>query len=325
MYPATTTGRNENVFNAITGESASGNTALLTAAVSKSFQNHIKSLPEGMRSKTIQEMLEFINKHFPDEILKFQKPFHERGITLADDSSETGAVSIHPMGKLLDKYECFELPEHLNSLVDNFNSELTLIKNIEEDTETSPFLKKRQMKRFSEPFVNFGRYILERSSPLCNPNNSGGSTYSDCTAAALKTKSNLESWHNSIKFLCEGVFDPLLAEPGSPDYNGRDKDKAIDLLKKMEVLMKTNEDIYYVKIDKTLGMIKRGIFRDKARSYLTGSILEHFIGSRNLVVFQKTMQMFFEYYQFTPEPAFIEISPELNEIIKSYSEKKSSY
>ncbi|MBO9482448.1 hypothetical protein [Salinisphaera sp. G21_0] len=320
-----TTGRNENALYTFANESGSDGSALLTDAVSKTFQDHIKLLPEGRRGKTIQEMLRFVNRNFPGEIVEFERSLRDRGVALAEDSSETGAVSIHPMGKLLDKYKCFELPEHLNSLVENFNSELTRLINIEEDTEAPPTLKKREMKRSSESMVNFGRYILEESSLLCNQKNCGGSTYSDCAAAARETKNNLESWHKSIKFLCDGVFDPLLAEPGSPDYNDSDKSKAIDLLKKMEVLMQTNENKYYVKIDKTLGLIKKGIFRDSARSYLTGSILEHFIGSRNLVVFQKTMQMLFEYYQFTPEPAFIEILPKLNDIIKSYSEKTSRY
>ncbi|WP_422488829.1 hypothetical protein [Endozoicomonas sp. ALE010] len=320
-----TTGGNDNALYTFTNEPAPDGSGLLTDAVSETFQKHIKLLPEGRRGKTIQEMLRFVESNFPGEIVEFEKSMRDRGVALAEDSSDTGAVSIHPLGKLLDKYRCFELPEHLNSLVDNFNVELTRLINLEEDTEISPMLKKREMKRFSEPMVNFGKYILDQSSPLCNLKNWGGGTYSTCAAAALETKSNLESWYESIKFLCEGVFDPLLAEPGSPDYNNSDKGKAIDLLRKMEVLMQTNENKYYFKIDKTLSFIKQGMYRDNARSYLTGSILEQFIGSRNLLVFQKTMQMFFEYYQFTPEPAFIEISPELNETIKSYSEKTSSY
>ncbi|MBO9493019.1 hypothetical protein J7438_02790 [Thalassotalea sp. G20_0] len=316
----TTTNTDQFASNTCTAQPMSGK---LTAAVSKTFQSHVMTLPdEKERSETLQKMLNFIKVHFPGEMSDFSRTsLDKRRMTPAENSSESMDVSIRPMRKLLDKYECSDLPEHLNSLVDSFNAELKRIKNIEENTEIIPSLKKRDMKRFSEAIVDFGRYIYKQSSPLCEADNRGGCTASDCVTAAIKTKSNLESWHNAIKILCEGVFDPLFAELGSPDNNASEKVKAIELLNKMQQIMQTYEREDYFKIDRILNMIEQGVYRVKAQPYLSGLIFEDFFNIGDLIVFQETMQMLFDYYQFTPESALTKVPPKLNDIIKSYASK----
>ncbi|MBO9482450.1 hypothetical protein [Salinisphaera sp. G21_0] len=316
MYPATTTGRNENAFNTITNESASADSALLTAAVSKTFQDHIRLLPEGRRSKTIQEMLEFIKKHYPGEILEFQKPFHKREVTLAENSSETGAVSISPMEKLVADHNCHELIANLNSMVEEFNTKLKHFIKYSQDSEISSYLREDASRRFSKQLEDFGKHINKRTNQDCERARADSGT-------VVKTQQKLDAWHNSVKVLSQGLLDPLLDNPEGPNHNSREKDKALSTLKDIQSLKHDIGKKDYFKIDSILRYLTTNAPRENICSRLSNLILTDFIGSGNLMVFQKTLQRLFDYYHFIPyEGPLGEITNDLYESIQIYAAMK---
>ncbi|MBO9493018.1 hypothetical protein J7438_02785 [Thalassotalea sp. G20_0] len=313
MFPATTCTTDQSASS--TAQPTSDSSALLSAAFSKAFQRYVMTL-SGMNecSLTIQEMLKFINDHFPREMLNFQKSLEDRELTVAENSCETKAVTIHPMGKLLDKYECFELPENLNSLVKDFNFKLNHFKNNLQDSENPSELRKMNLLMFSTRLYDFGKDILKKTNCLISRADKKN---------AEEIQWNLNTWHNSVKILSEGVLDPLLDETEGLNQNSIEKDNAISLLDEIQKLLQKHGKKDYYKIDILLRSLANGMFRETARSRLSGYILTDFIGSGDLVVFQKTMQLLFDYYQFTPYDGPLgEIGTDLCDTIKMYAAMK---
>ncbi|WP_422448951.1 MULTISPECIES: hypothetical protein [unclassified Endozoicomonas] len=322
MYPATTTGRNQYASNIRTVQTVSDSSALVTVTVSQAFQNNVKALKmsdKGKCSEAIQGMLRFINNEFPDEMSSFQeKPFRERGVTtLAENSSETRAVTISPMEKLIANHKSFELITHLNSLVDDFNARLTAFTGYYHDSELPPSVRKRELNIFSPKLNDFGKDILKKTNGDCD-------TFYGGSEFAEETKRQLDAWHNSVKILIEGLVDPLLDKSEGLDHNSSEKENAIFLLKEIQKLQHEDGKKDYHKIDILLKYSSNSTaLRETFRSHMSDCILKDFIGSDNLLVFLKTMQLLFDYYQFTPhnEPLG-EITKDFCDTIKKYAEMK---
>ncbi|MGO0306481.1 hypothetical protein ACTL6P_07685 [Endozoicomonas acroporae] len=324
MYPATTTGRNQ---YASTDHSASGSSALITFSVSQAFHKLVKTLESSDKvrcSETIQEMLWFINNEFPDVMLRFQeKSFSEREVTtLAENSSETRAVTISPMEKLIANHKSFDLITHLNSLVADFNIRLTVFTGHFHDSESCPSNREMNLNIFSSKLHDFGKDILKKTNRTCDID-----TYHDseaCIELAEETKRKLEAWHNSVKVLSEGLVDPLLDKSEGLDHNSSEKENAISHLKEIQKLQHEDGKKDYHKIDILLRYsANSAALRETVRSRMSDCILKDFIGSDNLLVFLKTMQLLFDYYQFTPynEPLG-EIEKDLCDTIKKYAKMK---
>ncbi|WP_257284137.1 hypothetical protein [Endozoicomonas sp. SESOKO1] len=284
------------------------------------FKQQLNSLPGRECSEYIRNILTYVSTEFPDDMSEFQKALNERTLTLAENSSETRAVSINPMGKLLDKYECFELPDHLNSLVIGFNSRLTDFSKCLELSKSSPATRDYYLPDRTNSLGNFGKFIFCMHSRECDVDN-WSVCYDDPVNRANEAKNNLEAWHKSIKLLCEGILDPLLVDPFSSNYNAKSKEEAIKLLYQFEELLQTCEKNNYCRFRRLINLLDKGFYRQDAQSYFSELILKDFINSGNVLVFQKTLKLLFSYYQFTPDAPFDEISTDLNDKIKSLLKK----
>ncbi|WP_422459977.1 hypothetical protein [Endozoicomonas sp. ALB115] len=299
-----------------TAQPPSGSSALITAAVFQSFKTHITSLPEEIRSKTIQETLMFIHDQFPNELPKFQQTLDKRRVTLAESSSETGAVSISPMKKLVDDHNCPELITDLNSMVEEFNNNLKYFIKYSQDNEISSHLREDGSRRFSKQLEGFGKDIHKRTNQGCERVRADSKT-------VVKTKQKLDAWHNSVKILSQGLLDPLLDGPEGPDHNSREKDKALSTLHDIQRLKQNVGKNDYFKIDGILRYLTKKAPRENICSRLSNLILSDFIGSGNLMLFQKTLQRLFDYYHFIPfEGPLGEITDELCESIQIYAAMK---
>ncbi|MGI2026053.1 hypothetical protein [Endozoicomonas acroporae] len=299
-----------------TAQPPSGSSALITAAVSQSFKTHIKSLPEEIRSKTIQEMLKFINDQFPEELPKFQQTLDKRGIALAENSSETVAVSISPMEKLVADHNCPELITDLNSMVEEFNTQLKHFIKYSEDSEISSYLRENASRRFSKQLEDFGKDIHKRTNQNCEIGRAE-------SKVVVETQKKLDAWHNSVKTLTQGLLDPLLNNPEGPDHNSREKDEALSTLNDIQSLKQNVGKKDYFKIDGILRYLTTNAPRENICSRLSNLILTDFIGGGNLMIFQKTLQRLFDYYHFIPyEGPLSEITDELCESIQIYAAMK---
>ncbi|WBA83269.1 hypothetical protein [Endozoicomonas sp. GU-1] len=314
MFPATTDYKFASSTH--TAQPPSGSSALITAAVSQSFKAHITSLSEEIRSKTIQETLMFIHDQFPNELPKFQETLDKRRITLAENSSETGAVSIRPLEKLVADHNCPELITDLNSMVKEFNTHLKHFINYSEDSEISSYLREHSSRRFSKQLEDFGKDIHKRTNQNCEAGHAD-------SKVVVETQRKLVAWHNSVKILIHGLLDPLFNNPEGPDHNSREKDKALATLHDIQSLKQDVGKNDYFKIDGILRYLTTKVPRENICSRLSDLILTDFIGSGNLKVFQKTLQRLFDYYHFIPfEGPLGEITDELCESIQIYAAMK---
>ncbi|MGO0306480.1 hypothetical protein ACTL6P_07680 [Endozoicomonas acroporae] len=314
MYSATTSTEQ---FAPGTAQPPSGGMPL-ALAVPQSYQNHVRSLPEDRRRETLQEMLWFIKEQFPEEMSAFfERSLENREVTHAENSSEPRVVSISPMEKLIAHHDCPELTAHLNSMVEEFNANLKHFISYSQNSELPSNMRERASKKFSKQLEDFGNDIHKMTSQDCESSRAN-------RKVVAATQKKLAAWHNSVKILCQGLLDPFLDDPEGFNHNSTEKDKALSALSDIQSLKQDVGKKDYFKIDILLNYLAKGGLHNHVCSRLSDLILTDFIGSGNLIIFQKTLQRLFEYYQFIPyEGSLGEITNDLYDSIKLFATMKT--
>ncbi|WP_257296591.1 hypothetical protein [Endozoicomonas sp. YOMI1] len=317
MLPVTSSGYPDRSAGAYPSPSAPDSSEF-AKGLFENFKHQLNFLPPGVCSEYIRNILTHVSTEFPDDMSEFQKALNERTVTLAENSSETRTLSILPIDELMLNHEYYDLSSDLDGLLNAFNSELTNFnKLLNEDLPIS--YKKTGLSIHATALCNFGKYIFDETSPRCIID------YDDINDVdrVKKEKKSLETWHKSIKTLCDGVLDPILAKPGRPDHNASAKKVVINLLNELQTLISNHKGTDYIRFYQLI----RQIEQDRSlgsyhRSHLSNLILEDFIPIDDPVFFQKTLQKLFSYYQFTPDVLFDEISTDLCDTIKMYAKMK---
>ncbi|WP_257265968.1 hypothetical protein [Endozoicomonas sp. ONNA2] len=271
--------------------------------LANNFQSTVKSLPPRIRRNYIHDIMNQIGTKYHDDLSAFNNALNERRMRLADNSSETPAVLIHPLKKLMTDHQYFALPFELNELIEYFNGILTAVNDSLKDPENpdtpgSICLPYRVKALFD--FMN------------CVSSETG----------AIKAGGDFKKWHSLVKLLCEGVLGQLLDNSASLDHKASEKKKGIDFLNELDEKHKLYKGNECIRIHSLISFIGKGYYDKTASSHLSGLIFDSFIGSGDLAIFLDTLELLFKYYQFVPEKPFIKFSTEQHELIKSLSEKR---